>query len=126
MLKEEKLKKIVSLMVDRKMEILKEGAKFQAIRSLTIQAQQTAMKFEEEMVDSLEIKSPDDLPDDEQAVYAQAMADMHAKMIEAVVHAANVLKSLSSKPKEEAAPKKKQASTSSPALDQTVKDLTAI
>lgn len=101
MLTEEKLQKLVSLMVDRKIIMLKEGAKFQAIRSLTIQAQQAAMKFEEEIVDSLKLKDPDDLCDEEQSVYAQAMADMHAKMIEAVVHAAHVLKHLSSKPLED-------------------------
>jgi hypothetical protein len=101
MLTEEKLQKLVSLMVDRKIIMLKEGAKFQAIRSLTIHAQQAAMKFEEEIVDSLKLKDPDDLCDEEQSVYAQAMADMHAKMIEAVVHAAHVLKHLSSKPLED-------------------------
>ena len=97
---EEKLQKLVSLMVERKILMLKEGKKFQAIRSLTIQAQQTAMKFEEEIVDALELKDPDELSDEEQVVYAQAMADMHSKMVEAVVHAAQVLKNLSERPKE--------------------------
>lgn len=100
MLTEAKLQRLVSLMVERKIEMLKEGKKFQAIRSLTIQAQQTAMKFEEEIIESLEIKDPDELSDEEQQIYAQAMADMHSKMIEAVVHAAEVVKSLSERQKE--------------------------
>ena len=117
---EDKLKKLVSLMVDRKILLLKEGKKFQAIRSLTIQAQQTAMKFEEAMIDSLELKEPDDLCDEEQTVYAQAMADMHAKIIEAVVHAAEVLKNLSSRPEEDSGKKSSSKSTSSLATDKTV------
>lgn len=100
MLTEEKLKRLVSLMVERKIQVLKEGKKFQAIRSLTIQAQQTAMKFEEDIVDALELKDPDELSDDEQQIYAQAMADMHSKMIEAVVHASEVVKNLSERQKE--------------------------
>jgi len=100
MLTEDKLKRLVSLMVERKIQVLKEGKKFQAIRSLTIQAQQTAMKFEEDIVDALELKDPDELSDDEQQIYAQAMADMHSKMIEAVVHASEVVKNLSERQKE--------------------------
>lgn len=111
MITEGKLKKLVSLMVERKIQMLKEGKKFQAIRSLTIQAQQTAMKFEEEIVDALELKTPDDLCDEEQQVYAQAMADMHSKMIEAVVHAAEVVKHLSSRPEEKESKKSKLASS---------------
>lgn len=88
-------------MVDRKIEMIKEGKKFQAIRSLTIQAQQTAMKFEEDIVDALALKDPDELTDEEQKIYAQAMADMHSKMIEAVVHAAEVVKNLSERPQNE-------------------------
>ena len=101
MITEAKLQKLVSLMVDRKIEMLKEGKKFQAIRSLTIQAQQTAMKFEEDIVDALALKDPDELTDEEQKIYAQAMADMHSKMIEAVVHAAEVVKNLSERPQNE-------------------------
>lgn len=116
---ENRLKKLVSLMVDRKIHMLKEGKKFQAIRSLTIQAQQAAMKFEEAMIDSLELKEPDDLSDEEQTVYAQAMADMHAKIIEAVVHAAEVLKNLSSRPEEDSG-KKSSSKGSSLSTDKTV------
>lgn len=115
MLTEDKLKKLVSLMVDRKILMLKEGKKFQAIRSLTIQAQQAAMKFEEDMVDALDLKEPDELSDDEQQIYAQAMSDMHAKMIEAVVHAAEVLKNLSSRPEEPEVAAKKGAAGKTPA-----------
>ena len=110
MITENKLKKLVSLMVERKIEMLKEGKKFQAIRSLTIQPQETAMKFEEEIIDSLGIKEPDELPDEEQKIYAQAMADMHAKMIEAVVHAAEVVKMLSERLEEKEVKKSKLAS----------------
>ena len=122
MLTEEKLQKLVSLMVERKIQVLKEGKKFQAIRSLTIQAQQTAMKFEEDIVEALDLKEPDDLSDEEQVVYAQAMADMHSKMIEAVVHAAEVVKNLSERQKE--AETKKSAKSSSVVAGNTVeKDL---
>ena len=122
MLTEEKLKRLVSLMVERKIQVLKEGKKFQAIRSLTIQAQQTAMKFEEDIVDALELKEPDELSDDEQQIYAQAMADMHSKMIEAVVHASEVVKNLSERQKEPET--KKTGKTSSVAAGNTVeKDL---
>lgn len=122
MLTEEKLQKLVSLMVERKIQVLKEGKKFQAIRSLTIQAQQTAMKFEEDIVEALDLKEPDDLSDEEQAVYAQAMADMHSKMIEAVVHAAEVVKNLSERQKE--VETKKSAKSSSVVSGNTVeKDL---
>ena len=122
MLTEAKLKRLVSLMVERKIQVLKEGKKFQAIRSLTIQAQQTAMKFEEDIVDALELKDPDELSDDEQQIYAQAMADMHSKMIEAVVHAAEVLKNLSERQKEPE--NKKAGKASSAASGSTVeKDL---
>ena len=110
MITEAKLQKLVSLMVERKIEMLKEGKKFQAIRSLTIQAQQTAMKFEEDIVDALQIKEPDELTDEEQQIYAQAMADMHSKMIEAVVHAAEVVKNLTSRPEEKDTKKSKLAS----------------
>lgn len=119
---EEKLQKLVSLMVERKILMLKEGKKFQAIRSLTIQAQQTAMKFEEAMVDALDLKEPDDLSDEEQVVYAQAMADMHSKIIEAVVHAAEVLKNLSERP-EEPETKKSSKSSSSFSGNTVEKDL---
>jgi chemotaxis response regulator CheB len=122
MLTEEKLKRLVSLMVERKIQVLKEGKKFQAIRSLTIQAQQTAMKFEEDIVDALELKEPDELSDDEQQIYAQAMADMHSKMIEAVVHASEVVKNLSERQKEPET--KKTGKSSSVAAGNTVeKDL---
>lgn len=123
MLTEAKLQRLVSLMVERKIQMLKEGKKFQAIRSLTIQAQQTAMKFEEEIVEALELKEPDELTDDEQQIYAQAMADMHSKIIEAVVHASEVVKNLSERQKE---PEKKgkSGSSSSVASGNTVtKDL---
>lgn len=122
MLTEAKLQRLVSLMVERKIQMLKEGKKFQAIRSLTIQAQQTAMKFEEEIVEALELKEPDELTDDEQQIYAQAMADMHSKIIEAVVHASEVVKNLSERQKE---PEKKgKASSSGVASGNTVtKDL---
>lgn len=120
MLTEDKLKRLVSLMVERKIQVLKEGKKFQAIRSLTIQAQQTAMKFEKDIVDALELKDPDELSDDEQQIYAQAMADMHSKMIEAVVHAAEVVKNLSERQPET----KKTGKASSVASGNTVeKDL---
>jgi len=105
---EEKLKKLVSLMVERKILLLKEGAKFQAIRSLTIQAQQAALKFEDSMVDSLDLVDPDEMPDEEQQIYSQAMADMHSKVIEAVVHAAEVVKNLKTKPNEEKDSKKSE------------------
>lgn len=109
-------------MVERKIQVLKEGKKFQAIRSLTIQAQQTAMKFEEDIVDALELKEPDELSDDEQQIYAQAMADMHSKMIEAVVHASEVVKNLSERQKEPET--KKTGKSSSVAVGNTVeKDL---
>jgi hypothetical protein len=101
MLTEEKLKKLVSLMVEKKILLLKEGVKFQAIRSLTIEAQQAAMKFEENMVDALDLLDPDEMDDDHQQIYSQTMADMHSKVIEAVVHAANVLKNLPNAKKEE-------------------------
>lgn len=117
---ENKLKKLVSLMVDRKILLLKEGKKFQAIRSLTIQAQQAAMKFEESMIDSLELKEPDELCDEEQGIYAQAMADMHSKIIEAVVHAAEVLKNLSSRPDEDTSKKSSSKGSSALTTDKTV------
>ena len=106
MITESELKKLVSLMVEKKINLLKEGKKYKAIRSLTIQAQETAMKFEEQMVDSLKLIDPDDMDDNEQLVYGQAMADMHAKIIEAVVHAAEIVKNLSSKPEENKKEKK--------------------
>ena len=124
MLTEAKLQKLVSLMVERKIQMLKEGKKFQAIRSLTIQAQQPAMKFEEDMVEALDLKEPDDLCDEEQIVYAQAMADMHSKMIEAVVHAAEVLKNLSERQKEPEVKKSGKSAASAVAAGNTVeKDL---
>ncbi len=124
MLTETKLQKLVSLMVERKIHMLKEGKKFQAIRSLTIQAQQTAMKFEEDFVEALELKDPDELSDEEQQIYAQAMADMHSKMIEAVVHASEVVKNLSERQKEPETKKSgKAASTSVPAGNTVEKDL---
>jgi hypothetical protein len=114
---EEKLKKLVSLMVERKILMLKEGAKFQAIRSLTIQAQQAAMKFEDSMVDALDLADPDDMSDEEQQIYSQAMADMHSKIIEAVVHAAEVVKMLKNKPQE---PETKKSEKNSAATGNTV------
>ena len=119
MLTEEKLKKLVSLMVEKKILLLKEGVKFQAIRSLTIQAQQAAMKFEDSMLDALDIVDPDELCDDEQRVYSQAMSDMHTKIIEAVVHAAEVVKNLKSRPSEESVSKidKKVPTEPMPVID---------
>lgn len=119
---EEKLKKLVSLMVERKILMLKEGQKFQAIRSLTIQAQQAAMKFEDSMLDALDLEDPDEMSDEEQTIYSQAMADMHSKIIEAVVHAAEVVKNLKNKPAEPEA--KDKAPKSAVASGNTVqKDL---
>lgn len=107
---EEKLKRLVSLMVERKILMLKEGKKFQAIRSLTIQAQQAAMKFEDSMCDALDLVDPDEMSDDEQQIYSQAMADMHSKIIEAVVHAAEVVKTLKNKPEESETKKTEKSS----------------
>jgi hypothetical protein len=122
MLTEEKLKKLVSLMVEKKILLLKEGVKFQAIRSLTIEAQQAAMKFEENMVDALDLLNPDEMDDDHQQIYSQTMADMHSKVIEAVVHAANVLKNLPNAKKEENHGKKdKKPSTESMPVNDAVK-----
>ena len=112
MTSDKQLKKLVSLMVENKIRILKEGKKFQAIRSLTIEAQQAAMKFEENMLDTLDLQNPDEMSDDYQQVYSQAMADMHSKVIEAVVHAANILKDLPSKPKEQSLSNKKEKKSS--------------
>lgn len=113
---DEKLRKLVSLMVERKLVVLREAKKFQAIRSLTIQAQEAAMKFEDSMIKALGIDDPDNLPDHEQAIYSQAMADMHSKVIEAVVHAADVVKSLQSRPEEQEKPAgSKQAKTTTAA-----------
>lgn len=123
MLTEDKLKRLVSLMVERKIQVLKEGKKFQAIRSLTIQAQQTAMKFEEDIVDALELKDPDELSDSEQQIYAQAMADMHSKMIEAVVHASEVVKNLSERQKEPETKKSGKSSSSAASGNTVEKDL---
>lgn len=122
---EEKLQRLVSLVVEKKLLQLREGKKFQAVRSLAIQAQQAAMKFEETMVNTLELVDPDDLTEEEQRVYAQAMADMHSKIIEAVVEASEVLKNLSSKPDEEDSPKKdKGKAAQQPAVaPQVSKDL---
>ena len=114
MLTEEKLKKLVSLMVEKKVLLLKEGVKFQAIRSLTIEAQQAAMKFEENMVDALDLLNPDEMDDDHQQIYSQTMADMHSKVIEAVVHAANVLKNLPNAKKEENPGKKDKKPSTEP------------
>jgi hypothetical protein len=114
MLTEEKLKKLVSLMVEKKILLLKEGVKFQAIRSLTIEAQQAAMKFEENMVDALDLLNPDEMDDDHQQIYSQTMADMHSKVIEAVVHAANVLKNLPNAKKEENHGKKDKKPSTEP------------
>lgn len=100
-LNEEALKKLVALVVDKKMEMLQEGTKFNAIRSLTIQAQQAALKFEAEIIKALNLKDPDELSDSEQTVFAQAMADMHAKIVEAVVQASRTVKDLSERPAEE-------------------------
>lgn len=122
MLTEEKLKKLVSLMVEKKILLLKEGVKFQAIRSLTIEAQQAAMKFEENMVDALDLLNPDEMDDDHQQIYSQTMADMHSKVIEAVVHAANVLKNLPNAKKEENHGKKdKKPSTEQMPVSDAVK-----
>jgi len=93
-LTEEKLQRLVSLMVEKKIILLKEGKKFQAIRSLTIEAQTAAKRFEDSMVKTLGLVDPDEMPDEAQQIYAQAMSDLHSKFIEAVVHAANVLKHL--------------------------------
>lgn len=114
MLTEEKLKKLVSLMVEKKILLLKEGVKFQAIRSLTIEAQQAAMKFEENMVDALDLQDPDEMDDDQQQIYSQTMADMHSKVIGAVVEAANVLKHLPTAKKEESISKKDKKPLSEP------------
>ena len=50
------------------------------------------------VLSALNVIDPDDMNDEYQQVYSQAMADMHAKIIEALVHAANILKDLPSKP----------------------------
>ena len=112
MLTDKKLKKLVSLMVENKIQLLKEGKKLQAIRSLTIEAQQAAMKFEENMLDSLDTMNPDEMEDEYQQIYSQAMADFHSKFIEAVVHAANILKDLPTKPKEATSQRKKEKTNS--------------
>lgn len=119
----DKLKRLVSLMVERKILLLKEGKKFQAIRSLTIQAQQAAMKFEDSMVDALELAEPDEMDDDEQRIYSQAMSDMHSKVIEAVVHAADVIKHLKSRPTEQPTTKTKTSSSSAAAGNTVEKPL---
>ena len=119
----DKLKRLVSLMVERKILLLKEGKKFQAIRSLTIQAQQAAMKFEDSMVDALELAEPDEMDDDEQRIYSQAMSDMHSKVIEAVVHAADVIKHLKSRPTEQPTTKPKTSSSSAAAGNTVEKPL---
>jgi hypothetical protein len=111
MITEEKIKRLVSLLVERKIQMLKEGHKMQAIRSLSIQAQQAALKFEESMLDALEITDPDELSPDEQRIYSQAMNDMHSKIIEAVTEAAGVVQHLQGRVKENEAAKKAKPKT---------------
>jgi hypothetical protein len=114
MITQEKIKRLVSLLVERKIQMLKESHKMQAIRSLSIQAQQAALKFEESMLDALEIIDPDQLSPDEQRIYSQTMNDMHSKIIEAVTEAAGVIQHLQGKAKDNEVkkPKAKQAETS--------------
>ena len=120
---EQKLKKLVSLLVEHKIQMLKEGHKMQAIRSLSIQAQQAALKFEETMLDALEVNNPDELSPDEQRIYSQAMNDMHSKIIEAVTEAAGVIQHLQTRPKEEDKAKKAKAAPKAETSATVHKDL---
>lgn len=118
-LTQEKLQRLVSLMVERKLVLL-EDKKFNAIRSLTIEAQQAAMKFEQSMVDGLELLDPDEMSDHEQQVFAQAMSDFHKEFVSSVVRACETLKTLSGKPVE---PSVKQSSVAKPKLHVNLPDL---
>lgn len=114
---EAKLEELVSKIVARR---LNEDANFNAIRSLTIRAQEAALKFEDDIVKQLNVVDPNQMNDVQQDVYAHVMADLHQTFATAVANAAKAVSRLPKNPTEE---KPARKSPGSPQPDAARKDL---
>jgi hypothetical protein len=119
-LSEAKLEELITKIVAKR---LNEDANFNAIRTLTIKAQETALKFEDELVKMLNVIDPNQMNDVQQDVYAHVMADLHQAFATSVANAAKAVSRLPKNPVEEKPSKKTSAPGSSQPATAVKKDL---
>jgi len=67
---------------------------FDAVRSLALKAQQTALGFEADMRKELDLLDPNKMDRNSQELYAKAMDMFHSSMVAAVTDAVNAVKAL--------------------------------
>jgi len=112
-LTEAKLEELVTKIVVKR---LNEEASFNAIRQLTVDAQHSALKFENDIVKALNLVDPNTMGDVEQDVYATVMADLHQTFANAVANAARQVARLPKNPtQDKPADAKRGAGASQPA-----------
>jgi len=119
-LSESKLEELVTKIVAKR---LNEEASFNAIRTLTIKAQDAALKFENDIVKTLGLVDPNAMSDVEQDLYATVMADLHQTFATAVANAAKTVARLPKAPEEGKADPGRQPKQQSASVTTVKKDL---
>lgn len=119
-LTETKLEELITKIVAKR---LNEDANFNAIRTLTIKAQETALKFEDEIVKMLNVVDPNQMSDVQQDLYATVMADLHQTFATSVANAAKAVSRLPKNPEEQKPAKKTPALGSQQPAAAVKKDL---
>ena len=87
------IRKIVKEAVKRTM-LIKEAENLTALRRLIIKAEQTALDFEKNIVNELDLISPDSMDEKTQRVYLHIVASLKRSLVSAVIDAAKELNKL--------------------------------
>lgn len=115
---EAKLEELITKIVAKR---LNEDSSFNAIRTLTVDAQHAALKFENDIVKALNLVDPNTMGEVEQDVYAHVMADLHQTFANAVANAARAVSRLPKNPTQDKPQDK--SSKAAPAANAVKKDL---
>ena len=84
---EEELKEMIREVVTKNIATLKESSDFTAKRNLIHSAQQASMEFEKEILGTLNLISPDDLPSNLQQKYMEIAEEMKGSVVKVVADA---------------------------------------
>lgn len=106
---EAKLEELITKIVAKR---LNEDSSFNAIRTLTVDAQHAALKFENDIVKALNLVDPNTMGEVEQDVYAHVMADLHQTFANAVANAARAVSRLPKNPTQDKPQDKSKAGSS--------------
>jgi len=88
---DQELRKLVREVVQKKIDVIREGADFTARRQVVQSAQKASMNFENEIVGLLGLESPDNLPTDLQKKYYVVVNKMKDDVVSAVMEATREL-----------------------------------